>query len=109
MKTEVVLIYATFPSMKVAETIGGSLVERRLAACVNILPAMTSIYVWEGKLSRDSEVAMLIKTRATLADTVITEARKLHPYANPALVVLPVSGGSADFLTWIASETRQPL
>ena len=65
---------------------------------VNILPGMLSIYVWEGKRQRDAEAAMIIKTRSSLAGTVIAEARKLHPYANPAFVVLPVDGGSADFL-----------
>jgi periplasmic divalent cation tolerance protein len=103
-----VLVYATFPSAAEAERIGGALVDRGLAACVNILPGMTSIYVWEGKRQRDAEAAMIIKTRAGLADTAIAEARKLHPYANPAFVVLPVEGGSADFLRWIVEQTAQP-
>ncbi len=85
-----VLIYSTFPSPAEAERIGGALVDRGLAACVNILPGMTAIYVWEGKRQRETEAVMIIKTRASLADTVIAEARKLHPYTNPALVVLPV-------------------
>jgi periplasmic divalent cation tolerance protein len=101
-----VLIYATFPSPEEAERIGGALVERGLAACVNIFPGMTAIYVWEGKRQRDTETAMLIKTRAELADQAIAEGRKMHPYSNPAFVVLPVSGGSADFLAWIAEQTR---
>jgi periplasmic divalent cation tolerance protein len=100
-----VLIYSTFPSAAEAERVGGVLVDRGLAACVNIFPGMTAIYVWDGKRQRESEAAMLIKTRAALADAVVAEARKLHPYANPALVVLPVEGGSADFLRWIADQT----
>jgi periplasmic divalent cation tolerance protein len=103
-----VLVYSTFPSAAEAERIGGALVDRGLAACVNILPGMTSIYVWEGKRQRDTEAAMVIKTRASLADTAIAEARKLHPYANPAFVVLPIEGGSADFLRWIAEQTAKP-
>jgi periplasmic divalent cation tolerance protein len=103
-----VLIYATFPSAAEAERIGGALVDRGLAACVNILPGMTSIYVWEGKRQRDAEAAMIIKTRSGLANTAIAEARKLHPYANPAFVVLPVEGGSADFLRWITEQTAKP-
>ena len=102
-----VLVYATFPSPAEAERIGGVLVDRGLAACVNIVPGMTSIYVWEGKRQRDTEAAMIIKTRASLADTAIAEARRLHPYANPAFVVLPIEGGSADFLRWIAEQTAQ--
>ena len=102
-----VLIYSTFPSPAEAERIGGILVDRGLAACVNIFPGMTAIYVWEGKRQREAETAMIVKTRAALADTVVAEARKLHPYSNPALVVLPVVGGSADFLRWIAEQTAQ--
>jgi len=101
-----VLIYSTFPSPAEAERIGGSLVDRGLAACVNIYPGMTAIYIWEGKRQREAEAAMIIKTRAELADTVIAEVRKLHPYTNPALVILPVSGGSEDFLRWISEQTE---
>jgi len=103
-----VLIYSTFPSVEEAERIGGMLVERGLAACVNIFPGMTAIYVWEGKRERGSETAMIIKTRAALASRVIAEAKKLHPYTNPALLVLPVAGGSEDFLRWIAEQTAKP-
>ncbi len=99
-----VLIYSTFPSQAEAERIGGALVDRGLAACVNILPGMTAIYIWEGKRQSDTEAAMIIKTRADLADTVIAEVRKLHPYDNPALVTLAVAGGSADFLRWIEEQ-----
>ena len=104
---KLVLIYATFPSAAEAERIGGELVDRGLVACVNILPGMTAIYVWEGQRQRETEAAMIIKTRAHLADTVIVETRKMHPYTNPALVVLPVTGGSEDFLRWIAEQTAQ--
>jgi periplasmic divalent cation tolerance protein len=103
-----VLIYSTFPSTAEAERVGGALVERGLAACVNIFPQMTAIYIWEGKRQRESEAAMLIKTRAELADRVVAEARKLHPHTNPALVVLPITGGSQDFLQWIAEQTGNP-
>ena len=103
-----VLIYSTYPSAVEAERIGATLVDRGLAACVNILPGMTAIYIWEGKRQRDTEAAMIVKTRASLADTAIAEARRLHPYTNPAFVVLPIDGGSADFLRWIAEQTAQP-
>ena len=103
-----VFIYSTFPTVESAESVGGALVEGGLAACVNILPGMTSIYVWQGARHRDSEVVMIIKTMADLADRVIAEARRQHPYTNPALVVLPVTGGSADFLEWIGQQTSRP-
>ena len=103
-----VLIYSTFPSAEEAERIGGALVDRGLAACVNIFPGMTAIYVWEGKRQRESEAAMIIKTRGSLASEAIAEARKLHPYSNPALLVLPITGGSEDFMRWIAEQTAKP-
>lgn len=103
-----VLIYSTCPSAVEAERIGAALVDRGLAACVNIIPAMISIYVWEGKRQRDTEAVMVIKTRSHLADTAIAEARKLHPYTNPAFVVLPTGGGSDDFLRWIMEQTAKP-
>ena len=103
-----VLIYSTFPSTAEAERVGGALVERGLAACVNIFPQMTAIYIWEGARQRDSEVAMLIKTRAGLADSVVAATRKLHPYTNPALLVLPIEGGSDSFLRWISDQTANP-
>jgi periplasmic divalent cation tolerance protein len=103
-----VLIYSTFPSQSEAERIGGRLVDCGLAACVNIFPQMTAIYIWDGKRQRESETAMIIKTRAALAHTAIAEVRKLHPYANPALLVLPIIGGSDDFMAWIAAQTAAP-
>lgn len=103
-----VLIYSTYASAEEAERVGGALVDRGLAACVNIFEAMTSIYIWEGKRERGREVAMLIKTRASLAERAIAEARKLHSYSNPAFLILPVSGGSEDFMRWIAEQTARP-
>ena len=100
-----ILVYGTFPTLEVAEAIGSSLVEQGLAACVNILPGLISIYIWQGARQREQEAAMIIKTRAGLGESVIAEVRRLHPYSNPALVVLPVKAGSADFLAWIATQT----
>jgi periplasmic divalent cation tolerance protein len=103
-----VLIYSTFPSAEEAERVGGELVDRGLAACVNIFPGMTAIYIWEGKRQRDGETAMIIKTRAGLAAQAVAEARRLHSYSNPALLVLPVVDGSQDFMRWIAEQTASP-
>jgi periplasmic divalent cation tolerance protein len=100
-----VLVYSTFPSGEVAETVGRQLVEQRLAACVNILPGMTSIYRWEGKIARDSEAVMIIKTRESLADAVIAAVTSRHPYTNPALLVIPVENGAAPYLAWLLAET----
>jgi periplasmic divalent cation tolerance protein len=100
-----VVVYSTFPSAEAAEAVGRELVERRLAACVNILPGMTSIYRWEGKIARDQEVVMIVKTQLSRADSVIAAVKERHSYANPALVVFPVIGGSAEYLNWLSAET----
>jgi len=101
-----VLVYSTFPSPEAAEVVGRALVERRLAACINILPGMTSIYRWENAIARDQEAVMVIKTRLSLARQVTEAAKALHPYTNPALVVLPIIDGSQDYIGWLMDETR---
>ena len=102
-----VLVYATFPSLEAAEDVGRALVEHRLAACVNIIPGMVSIYFWQGQIERGAEAVMIVKTRSSLADRVVGEIRGRHAYENPALLVLPVLGGSEDFLTWIMAGTQE--
>lgn len=103
-----VLVYTTYPSIVEAETAGRAIVERRLAACVNILPGMVSHYWWQGALERGEEVVMIFKTRAELAEAVRRAVRASHPYTTPAILVLPVDGGDPDYLAWIAGETRAP-
>jgi periplasmic divalent cation tolerance protein len=100
-----VLVYSTFPSLGAAEAVGRELVERRLAACVNILPGMTSIYRWEGAIAHDREVVMIIKTREALVPSVMETVKSRHSYTNPALIVLPIIDGSPDYLSWLAAET----
>jgi len=100
-----VLIYTTFPSLEEAKRVGAALVAARLAACINMFPGMISIYEWEGTPEEANEVAMIIKTRSGLADQVVAETKRLHPYEVPALLVLPTEGGSVEYCAWIASET----
>ncbi len=101
-----VLVYSTFPSLETAEAEGTRLVDARLAACVNILPGMVSIYAWEGQRHRDAEVVMIIKTRASLADRVVAEVGSRHPYETPALLILPVDGGSDRYIGWLLAQTQ---
>jgi len=100
-----VLIYTTLPSLEDAKRVGAALVAARLAACVNMFPGMISIYEWKGAREEADEVAMIIKTRSGLADQVMAETKRLHPYEVPALLVLPTEGGSAEYCAWIVSET----
>ncbi|HEU4475429.1 MAG TPA: divalent-cation tolerance protein CutA [Methyloceanibacter sp.] len=103
-----VLIYTTFPSLEDAKRVGAALVEARLAACVNMFPGMVSIFEWKGAREEASEVGMIIKTRAGLAEQVMQEVKRLHPYELPALLVLPTEGGSEAYCGWIVSQTQSP-
>ena len=101
-----ILIYGTVPTVAVGEAIAAALVDQGLAACVNILPGLISVYIWDGARQREQEAALIIKTRTELGSRVIAEVRRRHPSSNPALVALPVVAGSADFLAWVADQTR---
>lgn len=104
--TDVVMIYTTFATGTDAAALGRRLVEERLAACVNILPAMHSIYSWKGEVEEGDEAVMLVKTTAARAAAAAGRIEELHPYETPAVLVLAVAGGSAPYLAWIADETR---
>jgi periplasmic divalent cation tolerance protein len=100
-----VLVYTTYPSLVEAETAGRAAVEQRLAACVNILPGMVSHYWWQGKVERGQEVVMILKTRASLADRLRKALKAGHPYAVPAIMVLPVESVEDTYLRWMMNET----
>jgi len=102
-----VLVYTTWPSIVEAERAGRTIVEQRLAACVNILPGMISHYWWEGKIERAEEVVMIIKTRAAKAEGVRTAVKQLHSYTTPSIMVLPVENVDPDYHAWIIQETSQ--
>ena len=102
----VVLVYTTWPSVVEAEAAGRALVERQLAACVNILPGMISHYRWQGAIERGEEAVMLVKTRASLAEAVSAAVKEMHSYTTPAILVLPVEGGEAGYIGWLLEETK---
>ncbi len=101
-----VFVYTTYPSIVEAEQAGRALVERRLCACVNILPGMISFYWWQGKIDRSEEVVMIIKTRASLAEPARAAVKQMHSYSTPAILVLPVENVDADYHAWIVAETQ---
>jgi periplasmic divalent cation tolerance protein len=100
-----VFVYTTYPSLVEAERAGRSLVERRLCACVNILPAMVSYYWWQGAVERGDEVVMIIKTRSALAEAVRMAVKEMHSYTTPAVLVIPVESVDPDYQAWILRET----
>jgi periplasmic divalent cation tolerance protein len=101
----VVFVYTTWPTTVEAEEAGRTLVERRLAACVNILPGMISHYRWEGRVERGEETVMIIKTRASLAAAVEGAVKELHSYETPAILVMPLESVESSYLGWLLAET----
>lgn len=103
---ELQMVYMTAGSMKEARTIGRELVASRLAACVNMIDNMHSIYWWEGDIQEETEVILIAKTTASRLSALIEKVKSMHSYDCPCVVSLPVSGGNPDFLKWIADETK---
>ena len=106
-ETEFVIVYSTFSDAEAAKRVADILVREKLAACVNIHAPMTSVYEWQGKLETESEVAVFIKTRSSLADDAIAAARKLHPYTVPCFLKLPIAGGNDGYLDWLRAQTAR--
>jgi periplasmic divalent cation tolerance protein len=102
----IVFVYTTYPSVVEAERAGRALVERRLCACVNILPGMISHYWWQGAIERGEEAVMIIKTRASLAEAVRAAVKEMHPYATPAILVIPLESVDSAYLNWMLAETE---
>ena len=99
------IVLTTAGSQEEARKIGHALVEHRLAACVNILPQVGSIYRWQGKIETAEEWLLLIKTQAELFDRVCDAVKELHSYDLPECVMLEVTAGSQEYLDWIAENT----
>jgi periplasmic divalent cation tolerance protein len=100
-----VLVYTTYPSLVEAEKAGRLIVEAGMAACVNIVPEMVSIFRWKGQVERGAEAIMIIKTRASLQERVAAAVRESHPFETPAILFLPTAGGDKGYVDWIMEET----
>jgi len=101
---DAVLMLTTAPNASEAHKIAEALVERKLAACVNIVPGIRSIYRWEAKVEAADEYLLLIKTAKTRASEVEAAVRELHSYDLPEVVVISIAGGSDAYLNWIAGS-----
>jgi periplasmic divalent cation tolerance protein len=102
----VVLVLTTIAADTDGATLSRTLVEERLAACVNVLPAMTSVYRWNSKVEEDREQQIVIKTTAERVPALEARVRELHPYELPEFLVLTASGGSSAYLTWVAESVQ---
>jgi periplasmic divalent cation tolerance protein len=96
---EVVLI--TAPNQEVAKTIARALVEERLAACVNLVPGLTSIYRWQGEVVEDQEVLLIVKTTTFAFPRLKERVLALHPYTVPEIIALPIAEGHGAYLSWL--------
>ncbi|GAA6755650.1 cation tolerance protein CutA [Thermus sp. 2.9] len=100
---EVVLI--TVPTEEVAKTLARALVEERLAACVNIVPGLTSIYRWQGEVVEDRELLLVVKTTTFAFPRLKERVRALHPYTVPEIIALPIAEGHGPYLEWLRENT----
>jgi len=100
------VVLSTVGKAEDAERIGRALVERGLAACVNVLPAVTSIYRWKGTVEKDEERLLLIKTRAERFEALRQALVSLHPYEVPEVLALPIADGHQPYLDWLDESVK---
>ena len=103
---DLVLVLTTVPIGDLGDRIARALVEERLAACVNILPPMVSVYRWRAAVEREEERQLLVKTTESRVDAVRRRISELHPYEVPEFLVLRVADAGPDYLEWARAETR---
>lgn len=106
--TDIVIVMTTVPTPEAADAIAQALIESHLAACVHILPPMTSVYRWNGQIARDVEQQVIVKTTAARVPAVRALLAERHPYELPECVILDVSDGSPEYLDWVRGETVAP-
>lgn len=109
MDSQPLVVYCACPDQATAERIAATLVDERLAACVNLLPGVTSIYRWRGQIQRDAETLLMIKTRSAVYRLLEARISELHPYEVPEIIALLIQTGSASYLNWIMENSGAPL
>lgn len=101
---QVYMVYVTCPTVEEATTLAREVVTERLAACVNILPQITSIYHWNGTMNQETEVLLLVKTTNHVLPSLIERIQQLHSYMIPEIIAAPIVDGSERYLHWVRSE-----
>ncbi len=99
------IVLITAPDVETASRLARTLVAERLAACVNVVPAIRSFYRWEGSVKDDPESLLVVKTRADRGEALAARVAELHPYDLPEVLELPTTGGSAAYLRWVGTES----
>ncbi|HEX3764252.1 MAG TPA: divalent-cation tolerance protein CutA [Kofleriaceae bacterium] len=102
------VVLSTFPDGETAARIARALVDDRLAACVNLLPTVRSIYRWQGEVCDEAETLAVIKTTAERFSALAAKIAELHPYQVPEVVALPLADGHPPYLAWLAAQVARP-
>ncbi len=102
--TRYLLILCTCPDSEIAEQLANMLVDQQLAACINIVPGLTSVYRWQGKVENEKEVLLLIKTTRDRYAALEAAIQQHHPYELPEVIAVTVDDGSPDYLSWLSSS-----
>ena len=106
---DVLLVLTTLPNRGAADTLANALIEAKVAACVNILGACTSVYRWQGKVENAEEVPLLIKISSARYAALEQMLVRLHPYELPEIIAVPLAQGLPGYLQWVVSETREAM
>jgi len=109
MEKQPLVVYCTCPDLAVAERIAKAVVDERLAACANIVPALISIYRWQGQVRRESELLLILKTREAIYGLLEARIRELHTYDVPDIIALPIRAGLTEYLNWLSDNTGAPV
>lgn len=105
MSAQQIIVLITVPSKDVGLKIARILVENGLAACVNLLPGIRSVYRWEGSIAEDEELLLIVKTKQSLFETLSDTVTQNHPYDVPEVIALPIVTGLKEYLSWMDEET----
>ena len=106
--TDKIVVYVTCGKLEEAQSLASTLVEKRLAACVSVLPGVNSWYWWEGKVTRDEELLLIVKTSRTQFRQLEKEIQRVHSYSVPEIIALPIVEGSQDYLDWMGNAMEKP-
>ena len=105
---QVSVVLVTVPSVETGLDLARAVIESRLAACGNVIPGLTSVYWWKGRVDEDNEALVLFKTTAALLPALEEKVLELHPYDVPEFLAMPVAAGHLPYLEWVARETINP-
>ncbi|KAJ1295658.1 hypothetical protein BS78_01G239900 [Paspalum vaginatum] len=102
-----IVVYVTVPNREAGNKLAGSIISEKLAACVNIVPGIQSVYWWEGKVQSDAEELLIIKTRESLLDALTEHVKANNEYDVPEVIALPIQGGNMKYLEWLKNSTKE--